>query len=466
MSKNQNSAAAKSHSAETSLTSRKLALQQLLAVLKDGQSLSAPSHVEESVDPRDAAFARMISFGVLRFYHQLVGQLKPLMKKPLKAKDLDVQLILLMALYQLQHTRVPDYAVVDAAVKQIRKSRKQWAASMVNAVLRNFIRQQAVEADAKADALQAVDVQTDEAIYAHPQWIIDRLKQDWPDCWQDILQANNQQAPMALRINQQKITTAEYQNQLQQQGIIAETVSYAPAALVLNTACDVRQLPGFDDGWVSVQDAGAQLAAQILQPQLQQRVLDACAAPGGKTAHMFEQQPSIDLTAVDISESRLQRVKENCERLGFNPQLVVADAVATDDWWQGDRFDRILLDVPCSASGVIRRHPDIKHLRRAGDIDKLQQTQREILQKTWQLLKPGGQLLYATCSLFKAENEQQIDWFCKLKSEARVLALPELALQAAEQNQCQAGVGLQLFPTAVKNDGFYYALLQKNSGLA
>lgn len=458
MSKNQNSAVGKNNTAETSLASRKLALQQLLAVLKDGQSLSALSHLSESVDPRDAAFARMVSFGVLRFYHQLAAQLAPLLQTPLKAKDQDLQLILLMALYQLQHSRVPDYAVVDAAVKQVRKSRKQWAASMVNAVLRNFIRQQAADKPNDDKALQ-----TDEVVYAHPQWIIDRLKQDWPDCWQKILQASNQQAPMTLRVNQQKIAADEYQKILQQQNISAGTVNYAPAALVLTEACDVRQLPGFADGWVSVQDAGAQLAAQILRPQPQERVLDACAAPGGKTAHLFEQQPCIALTAVDISESRLARVKENCDRLGFAPQLVVADAVATEDWWQGDMFDKILLDVPCSASGVIRRHPDIKHLRRADDIENLQQMQRDILQKTWGLLKPGGQLLYATCSLFKAENEQQIDWFTRQNSDAELSDLPAALWKMAEQNQCRASIGLQLFPGAYTNDGFYYALLQKNT---
>lgn len=445
----------------TSLVSRQHALQQLLSVLKDGQSLSG---LQSSADipSRDIAFARMLSFGVLRFYHQLQAQLKPLMKKSLKAKDLDVQLVMLMALYQLQHTRVPDYAVVDAAVKQIRKSKKQWAAKMVNAVLRNFIRQQ-------ADSTEAEQLfSSEEARYAHPQWIIDRLKADWPDHWQQILQANNQQAPMTLRVNLQKISRDDYRQALHDQGIEATALIDMPAALVLSEAQNVRQLPGYDDGWFSVQDAGAQLAAQLLDPAANSRILDACAAPGGKTAHCFELQPSIKLTALDIADSRLQRLVENCQRLGFSPTVLRGDASYPQSWWQGQLFDQILLDVPCSASGVIRRHPDIKHLRRAEDIELLQQTQRDILLKSWELLRPGGQLLYATCSVFKAENEQQIEWFLEQQVDA---SLCELAVSADAKDiqpgtavEGRAKLGLQLFPQEEQlHDGFYYALLQKSA---
>lgn len=445
--------------AASSLLSRQHALKQLLSVLKEGQSLSG---LQSSADipSRDIAFARMLSFGVLRFYHQLQAQLKPFMKKSLKAKDLDVQLVMLMALYQLQHTRVPDYAVVDAAVKQIRKSKKQWAAKMVNAVLRSFIRQQA-DSSAAEPAFSS-----DEARYAHPQWIIDRLKADWPEHWQQILQANNQQAPMTLRVNQQKISRDDYRQALYEQGIEATALIDMPAALVLAESQNVRQLPGYNEGWFSVQDAGAQLAAQLLDPAANSRILDACAAPGGKTAHCFELQPQIELTALDIADNRLQRLVENCQRLGFAPTVLRGDASHPDSWWKGELFDKILLDVPCSASGVIRRHPDIKHLRRAEDIELLQQTQRKILLKSWELLKPGGQLLYVTCSVFRAENEQQIEWFLQQRTDVGLCELP----LSADANDIQQGIsaggkakfGLQLFPRDQLHDGFYYALLQKS----
>ena len=305
-----------SGAAASSLLSRQHALKQLLAVLRDGQSLSG-LQASADIPSRDIAFARMLSFGVLRFYYQLQAQLKPLMKKSLKAKDLDVQLVMLMALYQLQHTRVPDYAVVDAAVKQIRKSKKQWAAKMVNAVLRSFIRQRADNTQAEAT------FSSDEARFSHPQWIIDRLKADWPDHWQQILQANNQQAPMTLRVNLQKISRDDYRQALYEQGIEATALMTMPAALVLAEVQNVRQLPGYDKGWFSVQDAGAQLAAQLLDPAANSRILDACAAPGGKTAHCFELQPSIELTALDIADNRLQRLVENCQRLGFRPRFCV-----------------------------------------------------------------------------------------------------------------------------------------------
>jgi len=443
---------------ETSLASRKAALNILLSVLRDdGHSLSSLSHLTENLDARDAAFARMLSFGVLRFYQQLQALIKPFIKKSLKAKDIDVQLVMLMAVYQIMYSRVPEFAVVDTAVKQIRKSKKKWAAGMVNAVLRSFLRQ--IENKDKQDLLTEFD--SEEAIYSHPQWIINKIKQDWPENWQAILQANNQQAPMTLRINKQKVSTDEFIAAVEKDfEISAQKVSAVPSAIKLEQARDVQQLPGFDKGWVSVQDAGAQLAALILQPKAGDHILDACAAPGGKTAHMFEIQADIQVTALDISESRLQRVEENCQRLGFKPKLITADATEVDSWWDGNQFDKILLDVPCSAVGVIRRHPDIKHLRREEDIDTLVKLQREILHKNWALLKSGGYLLYATCSLFKAENEQQVTWFLQQNNNAELVNMPDILSLPLKQNSTAPGI--QLFPVSGDNDGFYYALLRKN----
>jgi len=442
---------------DTSLASRKAALNILLSVLRDdGKSLSSLTHLTENLEARDAAFARMLSFGVLRFYQQLQALLKPFIKKPLKAKDIDVQLVMLMAVYQIMHSRVPEFAVVDSAVKQIRKSKKKWAASMVNAVLRSFLRQ--IENKELQEVLAELD--SEEAIYSHPQWIIDRVKEDWPENWKEVLLANNQQAPMTLRINQQQTTPDEFITALEKDfEITAKKIPGIPSAIKLEQARDVKQLPGFSKGWFSVQDAGAQLAALILQPKAGDYILDACAAPGGKTAHMFEMQPDIKVTALDISESRLQRVEENCQRLGFKPTLITADATEVEKWWDGEQFDKILLDVPCSAVGVIRRHPDIKHLRWDEDIETLVQLQRKILLTNWRLLKSGGYLLYATCSLFKAENEQQVTWFLEQNKDAELVSLSDFVSQAA--NQKPSTPGLQLFPVSGDNDGFYYALLQK-----
>ncbi len=457
---------------DTSIASRKAALNILLSVLRDdGHSLSSLIHLTENLDSRDAAFARMLSFGVLRFYQQLQALLKPFIKKPLKPKDQDVQLVMLMALYQIMHTRVPQFAIVDSAVKQVRKSKKKWAANMVNGVLRSFLREVADKEPADViSELSAKQPTNEEAVYSHPQWMIDRLKQDWPETdktdlisWQKILEANNQQAPMTLRINQQRVDINKYKAELEDDFELgADMVAGLPSALILQQPRDVKQLPGFQQGWVSVQDAGAQLAAQILQATKGDEILDACAAPGGKTAHLFETQPEIKISALDISESRLQRVDENCQRLGFKPQLKVADACDVDSWWDGELFDKILLDVPCSAVGVIRRHPDIKHLRRAEDIASLVTLQREILIKNWALLKPGGYLLYATCSLFKAENEQQIDWLLEQSDDVEVMGLPDCVRQIEARVDLKNGV--QLFPVSGETDGFYYALLKKING--
>jgi len=468
----------KNQANDASIASRKVALNILLSVLRDdGHSLTSLTHLTENLDPRDAAFARMLSFGVLRFYQQLEALLKPFIKKPLKTKDRDVQLVMLMALYQILYTRVPEFAVVDSAVKQIRKSKKKWAANMVNGVLRSFLRDiegRKTEGQKTADQKTAeinANLKTEEAIYSHPQWIIDRIKQDWPDNsdlnktinWQHILLANNQQAPMTLRINQQKISTEKYQMQLENEfELSADIVAGVAQALILRQARDVKQLPGFDKGFLSVQDAGAQLAAHILQPAAGDNILDACAAPGGKTAHLFEMQPNIKITALDISETRLQRVEENCQRLGFSPTLIAADATAVDDWWQGELFDKILLDVPCSAVGVVRRHPDIKHLRRPEDIASLVKLQREILLKNWPLLKPGGQLLYASCSLLKAENEQQVDWFLQQVNNVKVVSISERISEI--ESRANLINGVQLFPVSGVTDGFYYALLEKKDG--
>ncbi len=420
---------------------RLAAVTVLQKVIQQGESLSTaiPSHTQ-ALSLKDKAFVQMLVYGVLRWYWRLQAILKQLMKKPLRPKDNDVELLMLLSLFQLMETRVPDYASVNAAVALVKK-KKAWAAGLVNGVLRNFIRRQEEIEKALAD---------EPSRYSHPKWIIKKLKQDWPEHWQNILQANNQQAPMVLRINQQKITVDDYLAKLDC------AATRLDQGVMLDQSTDVTRLPGYEEGLFSVQDAGAQKAAPLLQLEPGQRVLDACAAPGGKTCHMLEMATNIDLLALDVSDSRLLRVQENLERLSLSAELLTGSAANPDTWWDGKPFDRILLDVPCSASGVIRRHPDIKLLRRADDIDRLVETQRQILQNIWPLLTPGGMLLYATCSVFKQENEQQIEWFLQNTNDAKEISL------AADWGE-QRPFGRQILPGQNDMDGFYYALLIKTA---
>lgn len=419
---------------------RQQAVIALLAVMDAGESLTTALPAAQSkLSPRDAAFIQMLVYGVLRWRWRLEAVLAQLLQKPLKAKDLDIQISLLMGLFQLIDTRVPDHAAVNASVELVRRRGKTWAAGMVNAVLRNFIRRR----DA---ALAAADTDW-QAKYSHPNWLIKQIRSDWPDHWQAILNANNQQAPLTLRVNRQKISPEEF---IQQSGMAA---TVAGDAVTLFQATDVTQLPGYDAGWFAVQDAGAQLAAPLLDLQPGQRVLDACAAPGGKTAHLLALQPEIHLLALDVSAARLTRVSDNLQRLGHRATVICGDA-AQRDWWDGRPFDRIMLDAPCSASGVIRRHPDIKSLRQAHDITELAATQHRLLQNLWPMLAPGGVLLYITCSVLKAENELQIAEFLAATADACERRI------AADWGQARTH-GRQILPGENNMDGFYYARLQK-----
>jgi 16S rRNA (cytosine967-C5)-methyltransferase len=425
-----------------SLNARLQALHVLQSVMEQGESLStALPTVSKKLDNRDAAFCQMLVYGVLRWRWRLEKILSKLVQKPLKAKDSDIQFCLLLGLYQLMDTRVPQHAAVDVTVKLVQRTGKKWAGGLANAVLRNFIRSQhEILAEINKDEC---------AHYSHPRWLIQRLKQDWPQEWQAILNANNCQAPMTLRVNRQRITVEEFMAQL------AVPFERQGDALVLQQACDVHDLPGYEQGWFAVQDAGAQFAAGLLDVQPRQRVLDACAAPGGKTAHILELQPQAQVLALDVSESRLQRVTENLVRLGHQAQLKVGDA-SQRDWWDGQMFDRILLDAPCSATGVIRRHPDIKSLRRDEDIARLAATQRTILHNLWSMLAPGGVLLYATCSVLRDENERQIEQF--------LAQTPDAAERKIEVNRGrEQKYGRQILPGDANMDGFYYALLIKQS---
>ncbi|MBK9161399.1 MAG: 16S rRNA (cytosine(967)-C(5))-methyltransferase RsmB [Nitrosomonadales bacterium] len=377
-----------------------------------------------------------LSYGTLRFYGQLHAILQALLHKPLS--DERLQFLMLVALYQLQYSRAAKYAVVDHAVRAA-QSLNPRTSGLANAILRNFLRNHAILLEQAA--------QDGEGKYNHPQWWIDELQRQYGEQSPAILTAGNQHPPMTLRINRRYGKTAEYLSQLERQGLSAQLVE--PDALKLDKPVAVDNLPGFHSGMVSVQDAGAQYAAHLLDVQDGMRVLDACAAPGGKTAHILE-CAQVDMVALDKDEKRLQRVAENLRRLQLSASLVSGDAGKPEGWWDGKTFQRILADVPCSASGVVRRHPDIKWLRRQEDIPAFAAQQLDILQALWRLLAQNGKLLYATCSVFQQENERVVATFLEHHPEARRLqiSLPENS-------------GGQLLPDD-EHDGFFYALLQKS----
>lgn len=374
-----------------------------------------------------------LSFGALRFYGRYAALLDLLVQKPLTDKS--VRCLLLVALHQLENRKTPAPTVVDQAVKAARNGWKPWAKGLVNAVLRNFLRN-------REALLEQAENAGDVARYSHPQWWIDLLRQQYPLDFTAILEANNRHPPMTLRINRRKTTPDAYAELLRGRSMEAEWVG--KDALLLHRPVAVGKLPGFADGLVSVQDAGAQWAASLLDVADGMRVLDACAAPGGKSAHLLE-SAEVDLTALDIDPARLEKVADSLKRLGLAATCVCGDAAEPAPWWDGRRFDRILADVPCSASGVVRRHPDIKWLRQMRDIPAFAAQQRKILDSLWHLLARDGKLLYATCSVFAEENQQQIDAFLSVNADARQLPA--------------TGAG-QLLPDD-HHDGFFYALLAK-----
>lgn len=385
-----------------------------------------------------------LSYGTLRFYGEVNAYLKQLLEKPLR--DAHIHALLAVAVYQLLHDKAEDFTVVNQAVKAASASRQRWAKGLVNGVLRNFLRRQTEIAKTIA--------QSELAKYSYPQWWIARLKKQYPQQWQAILEVGNAHPPMTLRVNQRQTKTATYLTLLARHGIEAEQIG--PQAIMLKQAQSVHEIVGFDDGVVSVQDYGAQLTASLLDLQTGQRVLDACAAPGGKTSHILE-TADVDLTAIDHDAERLDKVSSNLDRLGLTATLAVGDASNTKDWYDGKPFDRILADVPCSASGIVRRHVDIKWLRRNTDIQTFVKQQRAILDNLWQLLAKGGKLLYVTCSIFEDENQHQIKQFIASHSDAKWLPID----QAQYEKEGLDMHNQQLIPNAL-HDGLYYALLQKN----
>lgn len=428
------------------MNSRLQAARVLGRVLKDGQSLTAAlEQVLLFVDSaKDKAFIQALCYGVVRQFYRLDFILNRLLSKPLK--DDEVKALALIGLYQLSYMRVKPHAAVSETVAAAPK-KKAWAKPLLNAVLRNYQRQQ--------DDLERQADDHPTALTRHPDWLMDIIRNDWPEQASRILQENNMQAPMVLRVNLSRGERSSYLEQLNGQGVAAATVAECPSAVVLEQPVPVERLPGFAEGQVSVQDSAAQLAAWLLDVDAGHRVLDVCAAPGGKAAHILEHQPQLaELLAVDIDDARMQRVKANLQRLNLTADLIVGDAARPDQWWDGKPFDRILLDAPCSAVGVIRRHPDIKLLRKPSDIVPLRNLQRTLLEAVWPLLAPGGVLLYATCSILKQENEQQTEAFLAAHRDG-----VEWPIEA-DWGQAQK-VGRQILTGQAGMDGFYYARLRK-----
>ena len=395
--------------------------------------------------PQQRGAAADLSYGTLRFYGEVNAYLEKLLEKPLSNSHITA--LLLVAIYQLLHDKADDFTVVNQAVKAAGDAKPRWAKSLVNGVLRNFLRQK----EAFAEQIKADPKINEVALYSYPQWWINKLKIQYPQHWQAILAIGNAHPPMTLRVNEQKTNAQEYCQLLARQDI--EATHLGAQAVMLTKPISVEQVPGFADGVVSVQDYGAQLAAHLLDIKKGQRVLDACAAPGGKTGHILELK-NVILSALDNDAGRLNRVESNLNRLELSANLQLGDAAT---YKAEKQFDRILADVPCTASGIVRRHVDIKWLRRERDIATFTQQQSAILQHLWLLLAKGGKLLYVTCSIFNEENQLQIDWFLKNTQDAT--QLPLLINNGLENNiQHQQG---QLLPNS-NHDGLFYALLQKN----
>lgn len=416
---------------------RKLALKVLVGVVRDGLSTGQTlPPAQQACSGKDRGLLQQLTLGTLQHWYALQAELADYLQKPLKSKDADILCLLSLGLFQLRHTRIPAHAAISETVNLCPKN-KQWARGLCNAVLRNASR--ATTASADHDEL--------------PEWLVRKLKANWPEQHAEISAGSKQPAPMTLRAT---IARDELQKKLAAQGLSTSAHKLIGSALVVNEANDITQLASFADGEFVVQDAAAQIAATLLQPENGEHILDACAAPGGKTTHILQLAPAATVVALDAEANRLSRVYENLNRLKQTATVVAADARATQQWAPAEPFDRILLDAPCSATGVIRRHPDIKLLRRESDIETLTKLQMEILHALWPLLRPGGRLVYCTCSILKSENAEQVSSFLAATADAA-----EIPIISDWGTAC--AVGKQIFPGDYGMDGFYYCVLEKQA---
>lgn len=433
---------------DESRDARTVAAHILTQVIGHGRSLTDCLDTSKLKDARDRALAQTLCYGVLRWLPRLQAVLRQLLTNPLKAKDDDIQSVLLIGLYQQLYLRIPPHAAIAATVEVVRTLQKDWAVGLVNAVLRNFQRQ-------REELLTTVDADLT-ARLAHPAWLLERFQTNWPTQWEALAHANNEHPPLTLRVNARCLSREDYLQHLHEAKLVATPTPHTDYGVTLAEAIEIPRLPGFKQGWVSVQDGAAQLAAPLLEVPAGARVLDACAAPGGKTAHILERYHVDNLLALDNRPDRVQLLTETLQRLQLTAQVRCADATQPKTWWDGRPFERILLDVPCSGSGVIRRHPDIKYLRQPGDLATLTTQQTRLLEALWPLLQVGGKLLYVTCSVFAEENQLLIQQFLATHADAEEVIITEswgLALPR----------GRQLLPTENHFDGFYYACLSKTT---
>lgn len=420
---------------------RAVAAELVARVLTERRNADEILETAEGVAPHDRALLAALVFGALRWHHRLEWQASRLLVRPLKSGQEPLAALLRVGLLQLQELRIPPHAAVSATVDAAQLLGSRGAAGLVNAVLRRYQRER--------EQLARDEQRSEEARFAHPRWLIDAIRADYPQDWERILAANNAAPPMWLRVNALRTTRAAYIAKLEQAGLAAAPAPEVASAVRLERPMSVEDLPGFAVGEVSVQDVAAQRAAGLLELRPGQRVLDACAAPGGKTGHILEVTAgSSEVWAVDRDADRLGLVGENLERLGLSAKLVVGDATTPAVWWDGRPFDRILVDAPCSAVGVIRRHPDIKVLRQPADVDRVVALQRDMLRALWPLLAEGGLLVYATCTVLKRENDGQIAAF--RSTEPTIEAPPDGAVAS-----------IQLLPGEALGDGFYYAWIRK-----
>ena len=420
----------------------------LVDVLRDGRSLGASGRrrPDASLDPRESAFAQELAFGTLRYLPRLDAWLTHVARRPPRRRDTDIRALALLGLYQLAFTRVPPHAAVSATVELARTLGKPWAAGFVNAALRRFATER--------NAIERVELAAD-ARLAHPAWLLEAFERSWPKAWESIARANLERPPMTLRVNTRRISRRRYLDRLSLDGIRARATRHSDAGVVLESPRDVETVPGFAEGLVSVQDEAAQLAAALLDAPRGSRVLDACAAPGGKTAHILERGAGgVEVVALDRDPRRITTLERTLARLGLAPRVLLADAQTPDTWWDGRPFDRILLDAPCSGTGIIRRRPDVKALRRPGDVESMADRQSAMLHALWPLLARDGRLLYATCSVLSCENESVVRGFVAKCADAH--AVP---LDAAWGRP--AGPGRQILPGEDTMDGFFYAALAK-----
>lgn len=421
---------------------RSLAAHAIEQVVEKGQSLSnVLPGVQKNVADKDEGLLQELCFGVLRTLSQLDWFINKLMARPMTGKKRTLHYLIMVGLYQLLYTRIPPHAALAETVEGTVALKRPQLKGLVNGVLRQFQRQQ-----------ETLILETDkeEARYLHPQWFLKRLRIAYPQRWESILEANNQRPPMWLRVNRLRHTRDAWLALLEKSGLKGYTHSQYPDAIRLGKPCPVQALPGFDLGWVTIQDASAQGCVALLDPHNDEEILDLCAAPGGKTTHILEAAPQANVMAVDIDDARLTRVYENLTRLNLHADVRQGDGREPQRWCGDRQFDRILLDAPCSATGVIRRHPDIKWLRCDSDISQLVKLQSDILDAIWPHLKVGGTLLYATCSILPDENSQQIRRF--------LARTPDATLSKLGTN---SEPGQQNLPRAAEGDGFFYARLIK-----